>query len=253
MTIVKDIKFVNIVSLGYFCGVAMELERKGLRRASYPFDWMISDKLSSIIKLIDGGFKDFLNAESLYQEDPPKHYYNNDTHIHFFHDFNEFENLSCQLPSVDKKYRRRIHRFYEDIKKPTLFVRYCSNEEDEEYVNNNREYICSVLQKYNKHNKIFFVTNANGGNNRLVEKSWGGHIYVNFPINDIERHWINAVPGLSSYFYQHTTLSWFEIFRNLLIHYKSRIKKKFRKRVVINNIYIHPKQYNNFIDNGKEI
>ena len=58
-------KFSNIVSLGSFCSVAMELEKKGLRGASYPFDWLISDSFECVISEIENGFGDFLNLEFL--------------------------------------------------------------------------------------------------------------------------------------------------------------------------------------------
>lgn len=41
--------FKHIISLGHFCGVAQELERLGLRDASYPFEWLITS--SSALKM----------------------------------------------------------------------------------------------------------------------------------------------------------------------------------------------------------
>lgn len=38
-----ETNYKHVISLGFFCSVALELERKGLRDASYPFDWLISD------------------------------------------------------------------------------------------------------------------------------------------------------------------------------------------------------------------
>ena len=39
----KNKEYKHFISLGYFCSVAMELERFGLRSESGPFDWVISD------------------------------------------------------------------------------------------------------------------------------------------------------------------------------------------------------------------
>lgn len=36
-------KYENFISLGYFCSVALELQRLGLRSCSSPFDWCISE------------------------------------------------------------------------------------------------------------------------------------------------------------------------------------------------------------------
>lgn len=150
-------KFKHIISLGFFCSVAMELERKGLRTASYPFDWVISDSFENILKLIDNDFENFLEYDNLYQENDKSHYYNSITGVHFYHDFNAFEPLSKQIGNVQKKYQRRIKRFYEDIKEPTLFVRYCSNKEEENYVSNNEEKILELLQSFNPQNQILYI------------------------------------------------------------------------------------------------
>ena len=127
-------KYKNIISLGMFCSVAMELERKGLRTASYPFDWVISESFEKVLFLVKNDFSDFLTYDKLYQERNPAHYYNAKADIHFFHDFTPYCPLEKQMDVVEKKYKRRIERFYKDIKEPTLFVRYCSNLADECFV-----------------------------------------------------------------------------------------------------------------------
>ena len=52
------ISFSHFISLGYFCSVALELERVGLRSASSPFDWLVSD-FSGVIDLIENHFDSF--------------------------------------------------------------------------------------------------------------------------------------------------------------------------------------------------
>ncbi len=59
----KNKIYKNIMSLGYFCGVARELERVGLRNASYPFDWIISTDFKQVIKLIENNFENFLSKK----------------------------------------------------------------------------------------------------------------------------------------------------------------------------------------------
>lgn len=51
---------MHYISLGYFCSIAMELERLGLRSESSPFDWLISD-FEGVIHAIENHFEDFLN------------------------------------------------------------------------------------------------------------------------------------------------------------------------------------------------
>lgn len=81
-------RFEHIISLGSFCSVAMELEKKGLRAASYPFDWMISDSLEEILHLMENGFRDFLNPSFLHCEHRRDVCFNEKTRMHFYHDFN---------------------------------------------------------------------------------------------------------------------------------------------------------------------
>ena len=47
-------RFKNYISLGYFCEVAKDLEKLGLRNQSSPFDWVIS-YFPNVINAIDKG------------------------------------------------------------------------------------------------------------------------------------------------------------------------------------------------------
>ena len=162
-------QYKHFISLGYFCSVARELERIGLRSESSPFDWCISS-YEGVINLIENHFKNFLEVNCLAQdEDVCKNYFNEKYNIWFFHDFDEFCSLEQQLPKVKKKYLRRIERFYENIKEPTLFVRYISEEDlnecgksiELEYIERNNQYITSLLRSFNKENDVVYI--ANGG------------------------------------------------------------------------------------------
>lgn len=168
----------NVISLGYFCSIASELERLGLRNASYPFDWCISD-FEGVINAISNGFKDFLSYEYLSQNKKYRSIYMNDIYkIKFFHDFDKYSGLDKQLPDVKKKYARRIERFYYDIKKPTLFIRYISDEIcneygkslELEYIESNYDKIISLIKSFNKNNEIIFIANNGTNSNRI-------HIY----------------------------------------------------------------------------
>ena len=234
-------KYDHIISLGKFCGVAMDLERKGLRTASYPFDWVISESLKSVLFLIKNNFMNFLSYENLVQEKNPSYYWNSQTDIHFFHDFNSTASLSNQISSVQIKYQRRIDRFYKDIKEPTLFVRYCNDELEEDYIRTHGLDILQLLRSYNSRNQILYIM---GGECKFEVKDYGLVAYVKHPDGDIERNWINAVPNLKRMLYSSTTLSSWRILRNLYIHYRSRIKKRFfNKNVGLSaSIYRHEKQ-----------
>lgn len=157
--------FENIISLGFFCGVAETIQKVGLRKKSYPFDWVISNEFEKVVSLIENDFKGWLNLESLYQSKENREQYTNTKYnIGFFHDFDRYTSLDQQINNVRKKYEKRINRFYEDIKKPTLFIRYLSSQSDFEYALKNNSKIESLLKRYNKQNQILYIANNNLNN-----------------------------------------------------------------------------------------
>ena len=163
------INYTNYISLGYFCSVAEELEKRGLRSASYPFDWTISD-FEGVINAIKNNFSQFLDYEYLYQNSKNHSHYRDKLYkISFFHDFNKYKALSTQLKEVTNKYSRRIDRFYSSIKEPTLFIRYISDETKDnsgksvelKYIEENYETIIQLLKSFNPDNNIVFIANSN--------------------------------------------------------------------------------------------
>lgn len=153
-------KYENVISLGFFCSTALELERIGLRQKSNPFDWVLSYNINNIIELINNNFKDLFNKDYFRQYKENSAYYMNDKYnIHFYHDFDKYRTLEEQLHYVEEKYKRRIERFYKDIKSKTLFIRYIYNQKECKYIENNFEHIVSILRKYNQENDIIFIAN----------------------------------------------------------------------------------------------
>lgn len=45
-------RFNRVISLGWFCGPAMNIKEMGYRDASYPFDWLLTHEYSGIIELL---------------------------------------------------------------------------------------------------------------------------------------------------------------------------------------------------------
>ena len=159
-------KYKNIISLGYFCGISIDLRKLVLRDYSGPFDWLLTKKYSQVIKLIENNFKDFMLEDNLYQlKSNQEQYYDIKNDIYFFHDFNNYDSLKKQYFEVKEKYDRRIKRFYEMIKEPTIFIRYINNEDDESdelrYIEENNAYINALLKKHNKDNFVIYIANAN--------------------------------------------------------------------------------------------
>jgi hypothetical protein len=155
-------EYQHFISLGYFCSVASELERIGLRSCSSPFDWCISD-WKGVEDAINNNFVNFLDYDTLRQSSIEHSIYQNEYKIIFFHDFNKYDSLKKQLKVVQEKYERRIKRFYKNITEPTLFIRYISNEngrDEIDYLEINHDKIIQNLRRYNKNNDILFIANS---------------------------------------------------------------------------------------------
>lgn len=221
----------------------MELEKMGLRTASYPFDWVVSDRIEIILALISNGFQKWLDIETLYQENLPSHYYCPNTGVHFFHDFSAYKPLASQIESVRTKYDRRINRFYRDIVTPTLFIRYCQTEEEVYYVLKNCNEIKLLLKSFNCDNDILFVVpNAGGGQNFFDKDNLFAYVR-RMKNGKVERHWINEIPGLRSFLYNSISLKWYQILKNLMIHYRSVLMKRIRKKTMPQGgFYRHDRQ-----------
>lgn len=187
-------KYKQIISLGYFCPVALELERLGLRSKSSPFDWCISN-FSGIIDCIDKKFDRFLDYDLLEQcADNSKLYKNPEYGISFYHDFGRYQPLSKQLPAVKEKYERRISAFYKNLNNSVLFVRYISDDPDElSYIENNCERINSVLK-----NDIVYVATEDVKSDKIkiynVPCTYDGMFYhINLEDNEELMQILNSV------------------------------------------------------------
>ena len=156
---------MNFVSLGFFCSIAMDLEKMGLRDTSSPFDWVISD-FEMIIYGLQHKFANFLNYDNLFQLKNDKNvYYDNFYKTYFYHDFNKYKSLKEQYKNVQFKYSRRINRFYKTICEPTIFIRYISPKCDADgknieinYLEKNLSKIIALIKSFNDNNEIIFIS-----------------------------------------------------------------------------------------------
>lgn len=120
------------------------------------------NEFKHVISLIQNNFKDYLNINYLYQDPLQKFMYTNVKYnVTFNHDFDQYNSLSSQISNVEKKYKRRINRFYDNIQEPTLFIREISGSRDLKYIEKNIIYINNVFKKFNNDNKIIFVSRRN--------------------------------------------------------------------------------------------
>lgn len=153
-------KYSHVISLGFFCSVAIELEKNGFREGSLPFDWTISS-LESVIQLIDNHFADFFSIDDYYQNKQfPNYYANLRFDIEFYHEFTEFKGFEKQFPLFVSKFNKRIERFYSFLSDgPVLFLRYIKDSDEMFFINSNYSSINDVLKSFNSANEIKFIAN----------------------------------------------------------------------------------------------
>ena len=92
------------INLGPDCYFANGLGGLGLRKAAFPFDWLLTNDQEMFIELLEDDFKFFLD---------PTHYFKH-TNGHLVHDYYHIEfRHEHDLQTFDSTYARRIQRFHE--------------------------------------------------------------------------------------------------------------------------------------------
>lgn len=110
---------ILFVSLGSHCEAAVYLQENNLRKASFPFDWLISVNCDSLIRLLDEDFRYFLEDRFLFRHPHHNIVENAYYELEFYHDWPfdtdwcNAERFSCQIQDMKAKYERRINRFRE--------------------------------------------------------------------------------------------------------------------------------------------
>ena len=220
-------KYQNIISLGFFCGPAQEIKSIGLRNASYPFDWIIS-KFDSVLFLLKNNFEDFLEEKYLkFDNKELKDTYivkNVRYDIKFFHDFKKNHTVHEQLKEVQEKYNRRINRLYENIKKPTLFIRYIKDEMELNYIRHNIGEIREYLRSFNENNEIVFICNSDLNKEDLIENIY----WVQKDNNDlVNRHFLKNLKTLKKFIKENVDYKKIQRLRNIILYEKEELYKKY--------------------------
>lgn len=122
-------KYDEVVSLGYGCQVAWQLETHGYRKTAYPFDWFHTS-FDSLIRFMQNKGDLFFAWDKIsvlgpYPGDSTRlHIVDLLYGIHSYHDFIAMPAMGNHL-EVKAKYDRRIKRFFELLHsdKKVLFVR----------------------------------------------------------------------------------------------------------------------------------
>lgn len=106
-----------LVSLGSHCVPASIIRLSGLRKAAFPFDWILSLDNDGIIQILEDDFAYFLDEEFLVPDSLllPKAQAENlvhlKYHIEFVHEGNFRSDYFQNLQKLKEKYARRVQRF----------------------------------------------------------------------------------------------------------------------------------------------
>ncbi len=164
-----------IYSLGRNCLPALQLQKNGLRTFSGVLDWMVSDSLSDVNRLLKkrfAGFMDFGDLEFVTYDVPfPANLYVKDKKYNIVsaHDFPVHINTTAHLASyedVKATYLRRIERFFYKLEhsKHILFVRTLASYEETAELER-------ILRKMIKHDFKILVVNP-GNVPYLLDMAW---------------------------------------------------------------------------------
>jgi hypothetical protein len=217
-------KFDYIISLGFSCHIAQDLEIFGYRNHAYPFDWVISD-MQSINDLIENKFENFINLKDLYRDSEYNYIIKHRKYkIDFYHDFLESVDLSEQIQNVSNKYLRRINYFFDVLQsgKKILFIRYMLDEYF--YPNEMSEinrFIC-IMQKYSNNFKIVLISNSNGGWSPYINDIILQHFFIS---SDNYRNRSPLFePVIRDYFNNYIRYDYYHRIKNINFKYKKYTK-----------------------------
>jgi hypothetical protein len=104
------------ISLGAHCETAIQLNRLNLRKASFPFDWLVTRDYRNICNLLDTNFENFLNKFNYTPMQNPAVLLNLEHQIEFHHEWPKHLEywpgaFDFQFSLFSEKYKRRIERF----------------------------------------------------------------------------------------------------------------------------------------------
>ena len=216
------VKYKHVISLGWFCSVAEEMERIGLRNASYPFDWILSD-FKTVYDMAEGKCNDFLTAECLAQDEKIKNMYRHKNRkcLTYIHDICPYSDYEQEIEKAREKYNRRLRRFRQDIREPSIFIRYIMDEEEYHFILEKWEGIGVWLKTYHPDNQIIFIANDGLGHS---EKIWS---VCKDSGDSVARRFLQQVPELQKWLLSQEYD--FSIEENLEIYRRKQRKKKIFK------------------------
>lgn len=105
------------ISLGSHCDIASTLRKSGLRKAAFPFDWLVTAEHDLLIKIFEEDFEFFMDENQLkWVPEIPNSFKNNRYEVFFYHDapknakWSSEEEFKQHISEIKTKYDRRINR-----------------------------------------------------------------------------------------------------------------------------------------------
>lgn len=169
---------MNYISLGPTCSIAYQLQKLEKKKESLPFDWIRCYPIGSVLELIKNNFIELFDNIEYVKDDnkfpfiddiddnierktfdeiemkDTKIYKNDKLGISFFHDFKE----GIDIKDVIAKYNRRIERFYNVVKNPSIFIRDEINFKVCDIMIYNQLY--DKLKEFNNENRLILIINT---------------------------------------------------------------------------------------------
>ena len=133
-------KYDIVYSIGHDCACIMYQKKHRLRVVSGPLDWLTSVPAHMRFHMILNDFAGFMNMDdfvfvdkdpNIVNDDKCDYYQNTRTGLYFYHDFAAGAPLAESFAGVAEKYKRRIERFYQNIReKPRVLLVWFSHYHD---------------------------------------------------------------------------------------------------------------------------
>jgi hypothetical protein len=153
-----------IIPLGSNCSVAYQLNKYGLRKESYPFDWCCMN-INQLIKILENDFEDFedftvkkLSDNHMDNNNRPTYIITNKYGVKMAHEICNLDNLDIFRETL----KRRIIRFRNIINdnQQVIFIRIELNKLSQTNFENKYKKLVEILDKYNQKYKLIVITNV---------------------------------------------------------------------------------------------
>ncbi|MGQ3381490.1 DUF1796 family putative cysteine peptidase [Priestia endophytica] len=210
-----------MVGLGSWCGPALHLRRHNLRRFSFPLDWVISNSLPDVSRLLKNRFQGFMELKNMKWTEgyahllddgdaifppeggtePVNAHFIEDTYSNIIsvHDFPVIPNQDWEVlyPSYKEKLNQRINRFLEKVENSSsiLFIRWGVTNPNEAVE------LKSILSEMTSGKFNILILNAVSGLQEVMPIDWGidGIASIQVPLENPNDNnvWDYAFQGLT--------------------------------------------------------